>query len=40
MGHGHGHDHGVSRGADRRRLWTALGLILAFMVAELYRGQR
>jgi cobalt-zinc-cadmium efflux system protein len=35
--HGHGHDHGapVSREADQRFLWLALGLLTAFLVAEL-----
>lgn len=30
-----GHHHGVSTGADRRYLWLALLLLLAFMVAEV-----
>ncbi len=37
-GHGHGHGHGVSAGADRRWLGVALGLIVAFMAAELVVG--
>ncbi len=36
--HGHHHHHGVSADADRRRLAVALGLILAFMVAEVVAG--
>ncbi len=36
MGHdGHGHGHGVGVGADRRYLWAALLLLLAFMVGEV-----
>ncbi|MDN5798395.1 MAG: cation diffusion facilitator family transporter [Intrasporangium sp.] len=35
QGHGHGHTHGVSAGADRRYLWAALLLLLAFMVGEV-----
>lgn len=36
MGHDeHGHGHGVSVGADRRYLWAALLLLLAFMVGEV-----
>ena len=30
-----GHHHGVSTDADRRHLWVALLLLLAFMVAEV-----
>src|SRR5690242_19472049 len=30
-----GHHHGVSTDADRRQLWVALLLLLAFMVAEV-----
>lgn len=30
-----GHDHGISSNADRRYLWTALVLLLAFMVTEV-----
>lgn len=37
-GHGHGHDHGIAPNADRRYLLVALGLILAFMVAEVIVG--
>ncbi|MBS2963301.1 cation transporter [Actinocrinis puniceicyclus] len=43
-GHGHGHDHGHDHGAavradsDRRYLTAALGLILAFMAAEVTAG--
>jgi cobalt-zinc-cadmium efflux system protein len=36
---GHGHSHGigpvVSRDADRRYLWVALGILLAFLVVEV-----
>lgn len=35
---GHGHDHGIDPNADRRYLLVALGLILAFMVAEVAVG--
>jgi cobalt-zinc-cadmium efflux system protein len=35
---GHGHGHGVSAGADRRYLWIAFGLIVAFMLAEVVVG--
>jgi cobalt-zinc-cadmium efflux system protein len=40
QGHGHDHDHGaaVSADADRRYLTAALGLILAFMSAEVVVG--
>ncbi|MGZ5316395.1 MAG: cation diffusion facilitator family transporter [Solirubrobacterales bacterium] len=41
MAHGHshaGHSHGVSGDADSRRLGLALGLILAFMAAEVTAG--
>ncbi|HEY3501429.1 MAG TPA: cation diffusion facilitator family transporter [Actinocatenispora sp.] len=38
MGAGHEHAHGVSAGADRRWLTAALGLILAFMAAEVVIG--
>jgi len=34
----HGHDHGIAPNADRRLLLIALGLIAAFMVAELIVG--
>ncbi|WP_347353957.1 cation diffusion facilitator family transporter, partial [Intrasporangium sp.] len=34
-GHGHGHTHGVGAGADRRYLWAALLLLLAFMLGEV-----
>ena len=37
-GHGHGHHHAIAPDADRRRLAVALGLILAFMVAEVVAG--
>ncbi len=30
-----GHDHGIRVDADRRYLWSALGLIVAFMVVEI-----
>lgn len=33
--HTPGHSHGVSSDADRRYLWVALALLLAFMVAEV-----
>jgi cobalt-zinc-cadmium efflux system protein len=44
--HHHGHDHGhhghshgrVDPDADRRWLWTALGLIVAFMLVEVVAG--
>lgn len=37
--HAHdGHDHGIAADADRRYLLVALGLILAFMVAEVVVG--
>jgi cobalt-zinc-cadmium efflux system protein len=35
---GHGHSHAPSADADRRWLGVALGLILAFMVAEVVAG--
>jgi cobalt-zinc-cadmium efflux system protein len=35
---GHRHDHGRSAGADRRWLAAALGVVLAFMVAEVVAG--
>ena len=35
---GHIHNHTVSADADRRYLWTALGLIVAFMAAEVVVG--
>ncbi|HZP53304.1 cation diffusion facilitator family transporter [Actinocrinis sp.] len=40
QGHGHEHDHGaaVSADSDRRYLTAALGLILAFMAAEVAVG--
>jgi hypothetical protein len=34
-GGGPGHSHGISQDADRRYLLTALGLLAAFMVAEV-----
>ncbi|HYI18144.1 MAG TPA: cation diffusion facilitator family transporter [Solirubrobacteraceae bacterium] len=37
-GHGHAHTHAPSADADRRWLGVALGLILAFMVAEVVAG--
>ena len=42
-GHHHDHDHGHSHGhidpdADRRWLWTALGLICGFMLVEVVAG--
>jgi cobalt-zinc-cadmium efflux system protein len=36
--HHHHHHHGVAPDADRRRLAVALGLIVAFMVAEVVAG--
>ena len=33
--HGHGHEHGPGPGSDRRYLLIALGLLAAFMVAEV-----
>ncbi len=30
-----GHDHGISSNADRRYLWAALSLLLAYMVGEV-----
>ena len=37
--HDHGHSHGrIEPGADRRWLWTALGLICGFMVVEVVAG--
>jgi cobalt-zinc-cadmium efflux system protein len=33
--HGHSHAHALSAGADSRRLWIALSLILAFMAGEV-----
>ena len=36
--HGHGHQHGPSTDSDPRWLWAALGLILAFMAAEIVVG--
>lgn len=36
--HGHGHGHTIAAGADRRHLWTAFGLIVAFMVVEVAVG--
>jgi cobalt-zinc-cadmium efflux system protein len=40
MSHGHSHHHGHSatRTGDRRRLWIALGLILALMAGEVLAG--
>lgn len=35
MGHEHDHQHGVAAGVDRRYLWVALLLLLAFMVGEV-----
>src|SRR6476646_1229494 len=37
MGHS-GHDHTHARGADRRWLGAALGVIVAFMVGEVVAG--
>lgn len=36
--HGHGHGHRPAATTDRRRLLIALGLIVAFMVAEVVAG--
>jgi cobalt-zinc-cadmium efflux system protein len=36
--HDHRHDHGVAADADQRRLAIALGLIAAFMAAEIVAG--
>ncbi|MCW2902755.1 MAG: cation diffusion facilitator family transporter [Streptosporangiaceae bacterium] len=36
--HGHGHGHAVSVNADRRHLWGALALLLAFMAVEVVVG--
>ncbi len=36
--HHHGHSHGVSKDADRRYLYTALALLLGFMVVEVVVG--
>ncbi len=36
--HQHGHSHGVSKNADRRYLYTALALLLGFMVVEVGAG--
>ncbi|HVE67772.1 MAG TPA: cation diffusion facilitator family transporter [Solirubrobacteraceae bacterium] len=36
--HAHRHAHVVRADADRRRLWIALGLIVAFMVVEVVAG--
>jgi cobalt-zinc-cadmium efflux system protein len=39
MGHDHSHHHrSVARSGDRRRLWVALGLILALMAGEVVAG--
>lgn len=37
-GHHHDHSHGVSANADRRYLYTALGLLTAFMLVEVVVG--
>lgn len=37
-GHGHGHGHSVGADADRRYLFTALGLIVGFMLVEVVIG--
>src|SRR6202012_2151965 len=34
----HGHSHAISTDADHRYLWTAFGLIVAFMAAEVIVG--
>ena len=36
--HGHGHGHAVSANADRRFLWAALSVLLAFMAGEVVVG--
>jgi cobalt-zinc-cadmium efflux system protein len=36
--HGHSHPYAHGSGEDARRLWTALGLIVAFMVGEVVAG--
>lgn len=36
--HNHGHGHGVGTDANPRYLWTAFGLIVAFMAAEVVVG--
>ena len=36
--HAHGHHHVVRAGADRRRLWLALALIVGFMTVEVVAG--
>jgi len=36
--HHHGHSHGVSKDADRRYLYTALALLLGFMIVEVVVG--
>ena len=38
MAHRHGHDHGVGADTEARPLAVALGLILAFMAAEVALG--
>ena len=39
MSHGHSHHrHGAAGEGDRRRLWIALGLILALMAGEVVAG--
>jgi cobalt-zinc-cadmium efflux system protein len=38
QGVGHGHGHTVSADADRRYLWTALALIVGFMLLEVVVG--
>jgi cobalt-zinc-cadmium efflux system protein len=38
VGHDHAHDHGVGADTETRPLAVALGLILAFMVAEVVLG--
>jgi cobalt-zinc-cadmium efflux system protein len=36
--HGHGHNHTITADTDRRYLWTALALIVAFMLVEVITG--
>lgn len=37
-GHGHGHGHAVTANADKRYLWGALLLLVAYMAAEVVIG--
>lgn len=38
IGHGHDHGHGGARGADPRWLWSAFGVLVGFMAAEVVVG--